>query len=521
MGTLGAPPPFPPSSSEPAGDATSTALWTASSALEDTFNWLIANGETVAKWLHDTLGLSKLGEETLALFVKILAFIPLELLKAEESTYTAWLTVLVSVLEKILPAAETAQEAIGELLFPILTDLLQASAGDTLEYGAGPLANFTSSLMSQVVTRFTLVNTGVDPNQPGSGLQNQQYLLRQALGIAVAQWFIDSMQGHLGMGVLRVFQPVLNLLESAVNPMNAVREAMDASIGAFVRTPLVRDINNAHPIKNLGLSSLAKLFIRGAIDETTYLQRCKDSGLPAEQAEELLIEAATLPSVSEISTMLQDGQITEDDALTLMKQRGYPDPWGNRVLYVETHERFRSLQQTVANDAIAAWKKGYIDQPTMEQVLQQMGYQEQEILLVEIEGEFTSEVVKLKQTKPAGSKTLTYDQVKQAFEHDLLSIDDVITFLTNEGYNADDLKTLVLLDFTVAAERQARQATLDARLRVQEETALEQAQKDLAKNETALAKAKQQLAGALDQEQKLFGELTTASGVLTLLGIFP
>src|SRR5579884_3197620 len=119
----------------------------------------------------------------------------------------------------------------------------------------------------------TSIQNTADPTQPGAGIANMQYLLRQALGLNMATWIVDNASDHLGLGWLKHLQPFLFTIDRSVNPSNTVRIAMDSAYTYLVRAPMLRDLQRQYPIKTLGLTALAKLYARGAIDEQTYLDK--------------------------------------------------------------------------------------------------------------------------------------------------------------------------------------------------------------------------------------------------------
>ena len=169
------------------------------------------------------------------------------------------------------------------------------------------------------------------------------------------------------------------------------------------------------------------------------------------------------------------------------------------------------MQQSIATQAINAWKAGRITQAEMETILPQLGYNSDEIQLVEIEQQFLA-------TAP-GTQTLSYSKVSQLFEANLVDVDYVINYLTQQGYSTDDTRLLVLLDFTKATERAARNALLIAKIRVLEEDQKVLAAADAAKNETALAAARNELAAELNSYQNELGQLQALPGIMQLLGI--
>ena len=189
-------------------------------------------------------------------------------------------------------------------------------------------------------------------------------------------------------------------------------------------------------------------------------------------------------------------------------------------LYIDGHERYFQIQERIGYKAVTAWQRGYIDENQLRQLLAQLGFTQDEINLLEIEGEFE------KGAKAAGIsviaygtvlKTLTYGQIKQLYDANIIGVGDVITYLENEGYSQTDTINLVLLEFTTEVERAARKNEMLARLRVQTAADVVAAAAATAKNETALAAAKTALAAELQTEADTLGTTQTAGGILAAL----
>jgi hypothetical protein len=336
-------------------------------------------------------------------------------------------------------------------------------------------------------------------------------LLRRSLVLSLAEYTVDSMSNLIGFGWVKSLQPILGFIDRSINPSNIVRQSMEQAYSFLMKAPMQRDLNHLYPIKDLGVTALAKLYVRNAIDEQTYLNKCLDAGLDNTQAQQLILETAKLLSSSQLGDLLTHGFITQDDMLAQLKEQGYPEWQANAIIYLQTHSRYFSIQERVGNAAVTAWKAGKIDQSQLETLLQNLGFTSDEVNLLEIEGQFNKSTTE--------QKTLSYSQVHQMFTANIVDLDFVIQFLTAENYAADDITRLVLLDFVTAEERALRQAELEARIRVQAEQQRALAAAEAAKNETALADARTALAKELDDVQKQLGLLQSLPSILDLIGI--
>jgi hypothetical protein len=515
MADTGSPlPPEPLLSAGAAPDVPpSGVLYSAEKDFNDSLAWLEKNAERAGAAVGSLWDFTKINETSLALLTKIFGYLLKGLADIELTLDKEWLAVEKDVYSQVLPDLIPMQQQIDAVNLKFLLEALAiAGLGGGTSFG-GLLSADAQALFNGIVMPFTLLNSQATPDVRGSGFQNQAFLLSQAMNLALTTHLIDNASNHMGMGLLKTIQPFLSLVDRSVHPTNVIRQAMDASYALLLKAPLTRDLNRKYPVKDLGLTALAHLRNRGAIPEESYFDRCLDAGLNQEGATQLLLESSRQISESDIGKLLNRGIITLDDAQRLMTQQGYDPRLAETVIHLRTHDRNEAVLERVGYAAVSAWVRGKLAKSTMEDILHQTGFTDFEITTLELEQDFAKTVPEF--------KPLTYSDVKRLFEANIIGIDEVVTFLEGQNYSPADVQNLVLLDFTVAAERQTRQAVLIARARVQAETARVQAAAAQVKNETALANAKKTLASELDAEAKLLGTVSAVPGILALTGHIP
>lgn len=511
MGTTGPiTPPFPASDTAPSSDQAPTPNYTPASDVDAQWQYIKAHADEISKTvgaIHEGTGIV---DRTIAKIAKVLAYIVPLIAQLEAHLIEKWTQAEAEVYSgAVAPLTEAAASEASDLM-AVLLQAMAGEVGGQVTFSSLPMGTVAQQAFTEIVQPFSLVASGLDPSQPGSGVQAQSYLLSKAMSLALQEWIVAQLGDHMGMGFFKTLSPFLGIIDHSLNPANVVRQAMESSYQVLLKTPLTRDLNRLYPVKKLGATALAKAFIRNAIDETAYLNQCLDLGLSNDEARNLLAITAVMPTRADVAKLLNDGYLTQDRARAALALLGYDESMVDALIYLDTHQRFFTLQERVGGEAVTAWKKGFIDQPTLEQYLQQLGYTSDEITLLEIEGKFTKQAT--------DQKELTYSQIKELFKENLLGIDAVITFLQNQGYSPTNVELLVLLDFTSAEQRKAQRDAFAARLRVQAEQDRVAAISETAKGEAALAAAKKKLADELDTEASALGTITQLPGALTALG---
>lgn len=507
----GNPPLSTDSGSTPAPDLPAVNAYSPETVYKDTVNAAKAGIDDLKGIADDVVHPLDTAGKLLAWLVKVLLPWFLAFIEATLPLEEDWIKAIAELYQKGIPIIMPYQEQITQTLMNVLLAGLGESSPGNLNFGSGGNADLAQRVYTDLIGKFTLFNNTADLTKPGSGMQNVQFLLQQSLMLALMQYDLDRASEHVGMGWLKNLQPLMWLIDKSLNPSNVVRMSMEQGYSYLMKAPLQRDLNRKWPIKNLGVSALAKLYVRGAIDQNTYLDRCLDAGLSNEQAQQNILESANLLSTSDIAKLLNKGYITSDDAKAQYKELGYPEWQADALLYLESNSRYFSYQESVGKEAVTAWKHGYIDQTQLESLLQTLHFTDKEIQLLEIEGTFTKNTT--------DQKTLSYSQVHSMFESNIVDLDYVINYLTTEGYAPDDVTKLVLLDFVKAEERALKEQELVARIRVQEQSELASAAVEANKNEIALADARKSLAAELDSVQHQLGLLQSLPSIMDLIGI--
>lgn len=480
--------------------------------LQMMWDWAKTNSGDIAKTLGSIYDQTQKREKDNSFLAQIFNFLVVAIAKGESAVLEEWVQLEAEAYQGAAAPLSQAAATEAGVAMSILLEQLSGPATGELSFGGSSMGAIAQQFFNELIQPFTLVNAGIQPAQVGSGIQAQQYLLSQAAKLSLNEWIVDQLGNHLGMGFFKTLSPFLGILDRSLNPSNVVRQAMESSYALLLRAPLTRDLNHAYPIKDLGVTALAKLYLRGAIDQATFLNKCLDYGLDNTQAQQLVLETTPPLPRGDIAKLLSLNYITQQDARNLLAQQGYLPATIDAILYLDTHYRYFQIAERVGYAAVTAWKKGQITQQTLESILQQNGFGQDEITLLEIEGQFT---------KQHGQKSLSYGQVKELFAANIIGESDVLTFLENEGYSQTDSINLLLLDFTKEAERTAVRNRMIQSLRVTQQNDLVEATADAAKSEAALAAARTQLAAELDAEATALGRIETVPGIIGLLGGLP
>jgi len=495
----------------PALDVPPANQYSPTTDLDATLAHFQINKTAWASALKDLSSVEQDVEKVLGIIWTVLSDLFLAFISGEGAVQHAYEADIVDLMQRALknemPQATELAANIATILGQYITGSPKSGAGSA----PGGIGDISSAMMATIVDRLGLFVDPIPPSQNDAGIINAQYLLQQGVQLNLSMWAINHLSHLPGLGWLKHIGDFDNVIFQMVNPPNMVRMMMDAMYTQLVRLPLTRDLNRRFPVKDLGIAAMAKLYMRGSITSQQYQDKLLDSGLDATQAEQLLIETWKPLSVADVGTLVMHKYMTEADALTYLQQIGLMPPYDQLTLTLETHREVFARQRSVGNSLISAYHKGAFDFPTLTTLLTELDFNDAEIAVVGVE--HTTNALKLPKVKDPGTVTLTFTDVKELFARSLVDLDFVINYLTNEGYDAQDMQYLILLFFTSSAQIAVNQATLAARERVQAQSALVRAAATEKKNEDALAAALKAEAAQLNANANLFGTPIAPSGI--------
>jgi len=373
------------------------------------------------------------------------------------------LKAVMPILEGLVAGAtevlEPGMQALGLLTNAYVRQMTgrgQTTTPAGLPIPGGSQQDATSTVFDQIMAPLLNLLTPSNPDTAGAGDNNARHILGTIISLHLSTWAVNIISNVTGLGYLKWINSFDDALTSGISARGFSRLASKPYLEKYVVTPLARDLNRQWPVNIPGTSALVKGYIRGALSRAEFVDKMRRLGYAEEVIEDLLLEAVKMLSIGDVVLLVNDGQWTEDQALTHLRQQGWPGQLAPAAFWLERNSRVRTQMYSLASSLTDAFVDRRLDNPTLRALLKSAGLPPDEIEAYSTRGAILQEL----------SRRLSLSQVKSLFAEDLVDLDYVLNFLRDEGYGADEVDLLALLEFTRKEDRAQRKAVLLDRRRV-------------------------------------------------------
>ena len=194
-------------------------------------------------------------------------------------------------------------------------------------------------------------------------------------------------------------------------------------------------------------------------------------------AVDMLLDAAKLLSVSACVYMTKFGPWTDDQAIQHLQLAGYPADLAKVEYEMEYDAKALEQVYTLADELVTYAKDYRMEITDLETALSKAGLTDAEIKAYVLRAAYAQEI----------NKRLSYTQVKSLYAESLVDLNYVQSFLSAEGYTADDADLLILLEFSLKQDRDHNRMLLANMRRAQLEEGLKQQALAMPARKAALA----------------------------------
>jgi len=423
----------------------------------------------------------------LAFLIKEITPTLLRVVKAAIATVQPLATLLVGAGTQLF---EPIAAAFGEL-----TTAYVQIVGKTIAEGEDGRPGMSASATAlganyafdNIVAPIAFIASGNDPTKAGAGTANIQSSLGAIVSIHLMTWVCNVVANLTGLGTLKFMNSFNDVILAAMNARGMSRLAMRPYMETFMVQPATNDLNSAWPNKPLPESAAMKAYIRGALDSADTIAALRKLGYNEAYQAQWLSDASKYMTDENVGLLVNLGWWTDDQATQYLQQQGWPATIVGTVLNLAKLTRVIEIQHSMASYAEKLLITGKMTEEDFTSLLKNLDFSDTEIQALTLKA-----LLQMQATK-----SVTYGQVVAMYKEGIVDLSYVQDWLEQEGYSAEDVANLVLLDFTQATERNARRATLAAQKRVASDKALQAQQKALAAAEALLAQHEADLAAKL------------------------
>lgn len=380
------------------------------------------------------------------------------------------------VLEAMRPTLETLVTVASEVLEPGMETLANLTSvyvhgvggippgetGGKLPVGSGPAAAPAGLVFDKIMAPLLNILTPRNPSSAGAGEENAQAILGTIVNLHLSTWMVNIISNLTGMGYLKWINSFDDAILSGISARGFSRLASKPYLEKYVVTPLTKDLNRAWPVTTGSVSQLVKRYIRGNMTAAELKAALRAQGFDDEVVADLLLDTVKYPSLETIAFLVKWGFWSTNEGIVALRHQGYTHEIAATTLSLEVRSVYFAQMRSMASSLVDAFIDHRIDVHELAKLLDQAGFTKDEVDAQIARGEVLQQL----------PQRLSLSQVKSLFQEDLVDLDYVMRFLQDEGYGADEVDLLALLEFTRKEDREQRRADLLERRRISLEAQL-------------------------------------------------
>lgn len=300
------------------------------------------------------------------------SFIVLEVMKAVIAV-GSWLA------EQFLTLLDTAKEdnkdQLRDLLATTVNELLGTSiTGDQLSGGSGAGSSWDANqaiggaLIGLLETAFQA--TG--PVSPDQGQANAQKFAGFGVNFAATQGFISILAEACSAGFLKEFHELPDGLMRALGLSRLQRQALQPLIRNAVQQPYDLKLRSIFRPDRLSTPQLIAALHMGNMQEADVRQGLAEQGYPDAVIEILIADTTPPLSVGEAQTLINNGDLTEKDALDNLTLDGTAEATVQLRLTAAKESLAAGQVSSYLSDLDSAYVSGLVDEDTWNSIIKSL-----------------------------------------------------------------------------------------------------------------------------------------------------
>jgi hypothetical protein len=292
------------------------------------------------------------------------------------------------------------------------------------------------------------------PLTPEQGVNAARTFMGFAMSFAVREGNTDFFASLLPFGIGEGFKGYAEDLSKSLGLGRLTRLALRPLFQNLIGIPMTWALNKQYRPTLLGADLAVRAFNAGLFSAEQLVEELSRHGFSSERQNVLQSVHTKYPSERDLFLLELAGQIPADEQHTLLRRIGYNDDNIDLLIKTEPLHAKRELSLKLAENLVHQVLIGNIDGPTYASVLARFTL---------TQGEQQDFVGYVDELLAHPRKRLTFAQISAAFVDGIVSVDEVASYLHEEGYREDDIATLLQLDLFKLKEAQAKTAAAAAK----------------------------------------------------------
>lgn len=329
------------------------------------------------------------------------------------------------------------QDLLNDVLAGAISDVLgiEVSASDIPAKGTRvSQSQIATSVGGKVVSAITSLMGGTPASAPGPGQKAAEGFMGFGLNFAVNEGLLSLIGEIESLGFIKGFAEIPQSIRGAMGVSRLMRVALQPLLHALVTVPYTREMNSQYRPHQLSANEYLTAWLSARIPEQDARTQLGQLGFADDLVTEMFNQRKHKLKVHEIDALQRWGDITQDQALQMLRDDGIPVDVGTQLLRTLDLQRADHAEQAYAAEVLGLAKQRFIDPVTYSTLIQRLHFSpaEQQGWLNRLGVYLDSE-----------TKRLNLGEMLFLLEHNLLTTDQLDAWAAAEGYNQD---TAAMLD---------------------------------------------------------------------------
>ena len=292
------------------------------------------------------------------------------------------------------------------------------------------------------------------PMTPAQGVAAAKAFIGFALSFSVRQGNVATLTDALSWHWLAQIREYGEMMAENLGLGRLTRRALQPFIQTMISTPLQQALNQQYRPHVMDAKQVASAFIRGDIDQGDYHDALALQGFKEDDIDLMIEDTYTRLPLHDIFALNETGFLSDPDAQKRITQLGYGVADVPLLRQADLLHEVRALDAAYAKAAVTDFEHGILSQSDFETIIKGT------TLPTLVQNQY---IRNGENRKLVHKKSLTLAFYKTAYLDGQVTIDEVLTELTNLGYSASDVALYEVELLSKQAEKKAKAAAAAAK----------------------------------------------------------
>jgi len=363
-----------------------------------------------------------------------------------------------SFLEVIDAAKAENQDGLNTVLAESINEMLGTSldAGDlNAGGGSGATMDANQNIGDAILSLFEQSFGTTGPVDADQGAANARKFAGWAVSFATQQGFMSILTEACSLGFLKEFHELPDAVRQGLGLGRLQRLALQPLIQMAIQKPYERYCNNRFRPTQLAEAQLVKALHSGDMNEGDVKAALAELGYADDKIDFILTDFAAKLALSEQLTLLNNGDIQEQDVINNLTLTGLPEDQAKLQLKAAQESQASGQYSSFLSAIGDAYIAGHIDEETYNNLLSNLPLGDAQIEAFRARIGFMQDTPR---------KSLSFSDVQEAIVNGVVDFGYLDKWFAVEGYDSDGQNILSFKVLKAITSKQEKEAYADYKI---------------------------------------------------------